>query len=69
MDDAGRVTIGSFEFDEDLRHVINDGLMAVFFFVVGMEIKGELVTGASSAIGATLRFLLLPPSAAWSSPR
>jgi Na+:H+ antiporter, NhaA family len=43
-----RVGVGSWEIDLSLLHWVNDGLMAIFFFVVGLEIKRELVDGELS---------------------
>jgi len=54
------VLLGDFGVSKDLLHWINDGLMAVFFFVVGLEIKREILIGELSSV----RKAILPISAA-----
>ncbi|SDD92546.1 Na+/H+ antiporter NhaA [Glycomyces harbinensis] len=58
---------GDFTLHHTLKDWINDGLMAVFFFVVGVEIKSEIVTGelrrlrnALPPIAAALGGMIVP---------
>lgn len=52
--------VGGFEFERPLEWLINDGLMVIFFFVVGLEIRRELHHGELS----DFRRALLPAAAA-----
>ncbi len=46
--------IGDFLLHETVLHWINDGLMAIFFFLVGLEIKREIWAGELSNVRAAL---------------
>ena len=43
------IQVGTFSIDKTLIHWINDGFMAVFFVLVGMEVKRELFEGSLSS--------------------
>ena len=61
------MNVGSWKLEMTLHHWINDGLMALFFFVVGLELKREILVGelaklrnAALPIGAAIGGMVVP---------
>ena len=54
------LSIGTFVIGKTVQHWINDGLMTFFFFMVGLEIKQEMIVGELSSF----RQAFLPAAAA-----
>src|SRR5260370_10168712 len=75
----GSVRIGSFSIEKPLLLWVNDGLMAIFFLLVGLEIKREVLAGqlsdrsrailpAAAAIGGMVVAALIYLGVTWHSP-
>jgi Na+:H+ antiporter, NhaA family len=68
LDTVGEVRIGPAVLSKNLEHWINDGLMVLFFLLVGLEIKRELLQGSLASrrkavlpiVGAVGGFLVPP---------
>jgi NhaA family Na+:H+ antiporter len=61
------IGLGNFSLSLDLRHWVNEALMALFFLVVGLEIKREIVHGelrklktAALPVGAAIGGMIFP---------
>jgi len=44
------IRVGSLHLDKSLYHWVNDGLMAIFFLLIGLEVKREILEGHLSSL-------------------
>ncbi|MDQ7001235.1 MAG: Na+/H+ antiporter NhaA [Ghiorsea sp.] len=44
------IQVGSLHLDKSIHHWVNDGLMAIFFFLIGLEVKREVLEGHLSSL-------------------
>ena len=54
------IRVGALHLDKSLYHWVNDGLMAIFFLLIGLEVKREIIEGHLSSI----KQVILPGAAA-----
>ncbi|MDQ6983533.1 MAG: Na+/H+ antiporter NhaA, partial [Ghiorsea sp.] len=44
------IQVGSLHLDKSLHHWVNDGLMVIFFLLIGLEVKREVLEGHLSTV-------------------
>lgn len=61
------ITLGNARYQMSLQHCVNDGLMAMFFFLLGLELKREMLVGrlrdirhSASILFAAVGGMLIP---------